>query len=487
MPEPYNYLANIPNPAAQITGGLTTGMGLAQTAQQMGIAREQADMMAQYRAAQIQQEEAQTAKIRYDMQQQQAREAAVTKLMENPNRTAADYEAVLAHLPKDRVDAMLAGFNAKTAEEQRADIKSGIESLAAVRSGDMQTYKDLIGKQITAAENAGDTARVNALLQAAKLSPEQIEVTIGTQLAALGPQGQQALDNLAKVQSQRLARAEEPLKIQKLAGEAQEAEAKGKLTGKKMEADIAQSKAAAQSSLASAARAAEEAKTERESRKAKVDGLVAEAQLKSANAREAVVKAATSEEKRVAEIDLLKANAEEKRAKSKMANFKPATKAFESATSALDTTTGMLETVAKLEKLINAPGVTGGTVLDRITGPVASRLPSFKAESRDVDALLSQLTAQTFLEKIPTMRGTGPISNTEGERLAAAAGNLTLNQSPKQFRETLAAMRKHAEKIQSEAQQTVTRYNQEYGEAPGAGGSSTAGMSDEAIMKALGL
>lgn len=413
MPEPYNYLANLPNPAAQITGGLTTGMGLAHTAQQMSLAREQADMMAQYRAAQIEQEQAQTAKIRYDMQQQQAREKAVADLMANPNRTAADYEAVLAHLPKDRVDAMIAGFNAKTAEEQRADIKNGIESLAAVRSGDMQTYKDLIGKQITAAENAGDTARVNALLQAAKLSPEQIEVTIGTQLAALGPQGQQALDNLAKVQSQRLARAEEPLKLQKLAGEAQEAETKGKFAEKVIKSEIGQRGAAATASIAAA-------------------------EASRASAKKALAQATTEEELRDARKSLINAQASLAAGKLQKALGNPD-----------DLRQGAVYGISVIDKLLDPKRRAD---VEQILGGVRRKPGGFSLGAFEPDwslndqqlsviADIDQLGGRVFLEMAQKMRGLGQLTEGEGKKIVAAAGNLTRKQSPDRFFATLGEMR----------------------------------------------
>ena len=460
MPEPYNYLANLPNPAAQITGGLTTGMGLAHTAQQMSLAREQADMMAQYRAAQIEQEQAQTAKIRYDMQQQQAREKAVADLMANPNRTAADYEAVLAQLPKDRVDAMLAGFNAKTAEEQRADIRSGIEALAAVRFGDMQTYKDLIGKQITAAENAGDTTRVNALLQAAKLSPEQIEATIELQLAALGPQGQQALDNLAKVQSHRLARAEEPLKIQKLAGEALEAETKGKFAEKKIKGEIAKDAASASASYASAKKSLAEAKTEDEKRSAAVDLLVAQAALARSKIEKAMGNPEDARQGALATIDVIdKVLKNEADARSILGTWNAIPKSF---------------------SLKGLEGIKLGAWKPQV---------AMNEKELDVLANINELGGKTFLQQAQKMRGLGQLTEMEGKKIVEAAGNLSREQSPDRFMATLRTMREALAAGAARKPGSVPKGELIFGGPTqnGAQESATTGMSDEALMKALGL
>lgn len=460
MPEPYNYLANLPNPAAQITGGLTTGMGLAHTAQQMSLAREQADMLARYRAAQIEQEQAQTAKIRYDMQQQQAREKAVADLMANPNRAAADYERVAALMPKDRADALLAGFKAKTEEEQRADIRNGIEAIAAVRSGDMQTYKDLIGKQITAAENAGDTTRVNALLQAAKLSPEQVEVRIGEQLAALGPQGQQALDNLAKVQSQRLARAEEPLKIQKLAGEAQEAETKGRFAEKKIKGEIAKDAASASASYASAKKSLAEAKTEDEKRSAAVDLLVAQAALARSKIEKAMGNPEDARQGALATIDVIdKVLKNEADARSILGTWNAIPKSF---------------------SLKGLEGIKLGAWKPQV---------AMNEKELDVLANINELGGKTFLQQAQKMRGLGQLTEMEGKKIVEAAGNLSREQSPDRFMATLRTMREALAAGAARKPGAVPKGELIFG-GPTQGGvqeSATTGMSDEALMKALGL
>lgn len=477
MAQPFNYMLNVPDPSQAVMGGIQQGV-------QLGAMMERADLL----AAQRRQTDVETAGLQAKADRAKAFQDELAK-MTAEGFTAKGLNELMIRYP-EAAKQLEAQYTNLGEQERQARVDALLPVAAAVNAGDNVSAQLVLRDQIEALTNSGKTDEAKAasrMLDLITTNPAAAKSTLN--LATAGAMGKDKYaDTLVKLEGARREEELQPSKVREAAGKAEEAEAKGRLTGKKMEAEISQAKAAAQSSLASAARAAEEAKTERESRQAKVDGLVADAQLKTANAREAVVKAGTAEEKRAAEIDLLKANAEEKRARSKMANFKPATKAFESATSAVDATSGMLSTIDKLEKLINAKAeIGGGTVLDRLTGPISSRIPSTTGAGRDVDALLAQLTAQSFLEKIPTMRGTGPISNTEGERLAAAAGNLTLNQSPRQFRETLAAMKKNAEKIQTEAQQTIAKYNQDYGEAQTPGSGSPSAMSDEALMKALGL
>lgn len=153
MPEPYNYLANLPNPAAQITGGLTTGMGLAHTAQQMSLAREQADMMAQYRAAQIEQEQAQTAKIRSEMERQQAFQGEVAKLAKEGFTTSGLVD-VMARFP-DMAKQLEKPYEALGAEQRKQSVEMLQPVVAALNSGDRVNAAMIMDEKIDALRNAG--------------------------------------------------------------------------------------------------------------------------------------------------------------------------------------------------------------------------------------------------------------------------------------------------------------------------------------------
>ena len=484
MAQPFSYMLNVPNPADAVTGGLQQGVQLASM-------MERADLL----AAQRRQTDLENAALRAKAQTLADQQSAVKAFYDVPSerRTAADYEKLTATLPKEQAENIRAGFEAKTKEQQRQELLFGGQVFSALRSGDRETANTLLRQRADASRNAGDEAQAKAYENAAEMAaiaPDQAELFVGTTLAAL-PGGKEFIDNVGKQQAQRFEAEIQPFKVKEQAGKAEEAEVKGRFAERTAKSEIKKSEAAAQASLATASRAYEEAKTEKEARSAKIEGMVAQAALNRAQAQRQLAEAKTEEDMREARIALTRATADAKAASAKMSNFKPATKAFESASTAAGTTADTIATINKLESLINKPASGFGTVLDRMTGPAASRAPSVFSESRDVDALLSQLTAQAFLDKIPVMRGTGPLSDAEGKKLSAAAGNLTLNQSPAQFRATLAAMKEHAQKIQDEAQKTITKYNQDYGEAPTpsapTGGGGAAGMSDDELKKLLGL
>lgn len=153
MPEPYNYLANIPNPAASLTAGLQTGMGLAQQAQQMSLASEQADMLAQYRAAQIQQEEAQTAKLRSEMERQQAFQGEVAKLAKEGFTTNGLVD-VMTRFP-DMAKQLEKPYEALGAEQRKQSVEMLQPVVAALNSGDRVNAAMIMDEKIDALRNAG--------------------------------------------------------------------------------------------------------------------------------------------------------------------------------------------------------------------------------------------------------------------------------------------------------------------------------------------
>jgi GH24 family phage-related lysozyme (muramidase) len=90
------------------------------------------------------------------------------------------------------------------------------------------------------------------------------------------------------------------------------------------------------------------------------------------------------------------------------------------------------ETVGILEKLRNHPGLDSGT---GATSIVASRVPG--SDAYDFEQLRQQAQGTAFLTAIGEMRGTGAISNVEGEAATQAVGRMKGAQSKEAFLEAL--------------------------------------------------
>jgi DNA-binding transcriptional MerR regulator len=76
--------------------------------------------------------------------------------------------------------------------------------------------------------------------------------------------------------------------------------------------------------------------------------------------------------------------------------------------------------------------------LDSVIGSIQGRLPSITSDQgADAIALIDQLGSQAFIAQIPQMKGTGSLSEKEGDKLQASLQNLSRTQSESQFKYNL--------------------------------------------------
>lgn len=103
-----------------------------------------------------------------------------------------------------------------------------------------------------------------------------------------------------------------------------------------------------------------------------------------------------------------------------------------------------------IDDVMNHPG------LDKVVGPTQGDLPEImyrSAEAKGFMALYKQLTSQAFLESIQKMRGTGPVSNAEGEKIISALGSLAKNIDPQEFKNNLRKIQESISLMQKEIAQ----------------------------------
>jgi cell division protein ZapA (FtsZ GTPase activity inhibitor) len=85
------------------------------------------------------------------------------------------------------------------------------------------------------------------------------------------------------------------------------------------------------------------------------------------------------------------------------------------------------------QRVINTPK----DVIKSATGPVASRLPTLSSDVADFEALVEALGSQAFIAQIPKIKGTGSLSEKEGDKLQASLQTLSLKQSPERLIENV--------------------------------------------------
>jgi hypothetical protein len=76
-------------------------------------------------------------------------------------------------------------------------------------------------------------------------------------------------------------------------------------------------------------------------------------------------------------------------------------------------------------------------IIKQATGPIASRLPTSNQDVADFESLVETLGSQAFISQIPKIKGTGALSENEGNKLQASLQNLSLKQSPERLIENV--------------------------------------------------
>ena len=108
---------------------------------------------------------------------------------------------------------------------------------------------------------------------------------------------------------------------------------------------------------------------------------------------------------------------------------------------------GMDEYGTQLDKLVKHPGRESATGFSSITNPIA--LPG--GDAKDFLNELETFQSQAFLSNIDKLRGTGPLSNVEGEKLQAAVGNLNVSSNEETFKKNLLDVKRRFESLKEKA------------------------------------
>jgi hypothetical protein len=403
---PINYAVDVQSPFEAALGGFKLGAAGAE-AQAQAQVREQA-------------KKAQTE---------------LATLFKNPNATAADYERVLPFLPKDQAAIVTQGFERKTKDQQQSSLQQSGQVYAALKSGQPDIAKNLLADQAAAFRNSGrepDAKATETYLQMIDLNPIGSQATIGLMIASL-PGGKELLENVDKTLSTTRAEALQPAALALASANADKArvEAQEKVTDLriklqnepieaerliiKRDLEIAQAdKAQVDAEFARANAVLDAQKKSADIRKTDADILIAQEdnRIKALNAAQA-------KETNV----LRRAELQQK--------IDDATKTRDQADR--DQKATLANQIADIDNFINTATrikQTPRDIINAATGPIASRLPTTNQDVSDFESLVETLGSQAFLAQIPKIKGTGNLTEKEGDKLQASLQNLSLKQSP---------------------------------------------------------
>ena len=410
---PINYSTDVQSPFEAALGGFKLGSDVATI-----------------QASQKKRELENTALV-----QAQQRQTDLANLYKNPNASAADYQAIAAFLPKDQAEIVIKGFEAKTKLQQQNDLLMGGQVYSAVKAGNVDIAKQLLTDQATALRNSGreDEAKAaEASIKLIDLNPTGAQTTIGLYMARL-PDGIKYLEAADKALATVREEAMQPSKLKEAVAKADQAVA---------DATSAQAKA----KTAPEVEAANAAKATADAKKAQVDAdfarakAVLDAQQQAATLRKTDADILIAQENnRIAALNAAQAketnNLKRQELQQKIDDATEKRDATDREQQAL-----VSNQVADIDNFLNTAQRIKNTPKDVIksaTGPVASRLPTLSADVSDFEALVEALGSQAFIAQIPKIKGTGSLSEKEGDKLQASLQTLSLKQSPERLIENV--------------------------------------------------
>jgi len=403
--EPINYLQQVADPFAQALQGYKLGAGIV-------------DVEAKRAQAEQQQQQLQLA------MQEQARFFA------KPNPTMRDALQFAAVLPKDRADALRPYIENFSKEQQQNVLKANGQILSALQVNP-ETGIKMLKDYATAQRNGGDEEEASLYDRLAEAASDPAKgpamafkslVTVTSRI----PGAKEMFETIDKATTTAQGEAEAPAKLRQELAKASEAETKARVALGTAMGDIA---------TADAKRKYEEAKAEREAVQAEFEraNQVLGVQQKGAtlrktendividkeNARIAALNAAQAKETNVLRREELQQKIDD-------AKEKRDTATRDQQATLVSQSTDIDNFINTAERIKQTPK----NIIEAATGPIASRLITTNQDVSDFESLVETLGSQAFITQIPKIKGTGALSENEGNKLQASLQNLTLKQSP---------------------------------------------------------
>lgn len=383
--EPFNYAAQLAAPGVvdSYLGGLAIGSGLQ-------------DRRIEQQAAQAKLQAAQAAQEQAARQQQM-----LADFSNNPNPTAEDYAKITRAMPQ-LSEGFKRSWDILQPAQRDAHWNETVGVYAATLNNKPEAAAKILNDKADALENSGDTAKAEQVRKMAELAiddPEYAKKSAYLSLYSFDPEKAQKLAQ--SLDSQAAAAATLPGQI-------------ADSTTKQVQAKYADSQATMDLEKAGW-----------DIKKVQAD-IVSQKEANRIAAMNAAVNREGNQLKRQ-ELQLKLDDAKRER------DDKIRGKVAE-ATAGANTIDNMLGTVDR---------ILSNKSLDSVVGSLQGRVDAYlNDDAADAIAQIETLGSQVFLSQIPTMKGTGSLTEKEGDKLQSSLQNLGRVQSEAQFRENLENVKK---------------------------------------------
>lgn len=358
---PYDYSVQQPDIAGSLLGGIQAG-------EKIAASRQATDLSKQY-------------------------SEDLHNTLANPTPQA--FSALIAKYPQQQ-KAFQASWGILNKEQQDQQFSAGTQAYSAIQNGKPEVAVDLLDKQISALENAGqDAGNLTKIKEAVQRDPQGAGAQIALSLSSFDP------DRWGKIASEMRSSAKAP---------AEQSLAEAKASKAATDAKYSESKAVQELSKGGW----------------EIQKLANDIGISRQNSQIAALNAATAREGNSLKRDELKMKLADKVAARDSAIHQKAAE-VSSARGSIDNFLNTADRVLKTD-----PDVIGSAA-----GPISSRTPTLSQDTADFEELVNTLSSQAFMSQIPGMKGMGALSEKEGDKLQSSLQNLSLRQSPERLMENV--------------------------------------------------
>lgn len=375
----------------------------------------------------IQQQQAQQAQVQQQQAAQARMQADLSGLAANKNATAADYASMITRYPQ-LSEPLKRASDAMSGAQQESFIQNNAPVLAALQNGRPDVADKLLRDSAAAKRASGleDQAKQDeAFAEVAKINPDIARSSLAFRIAAL-PGGDKVLDGITKLGAEDRAKALAPAELAQKEADAKQAQVKAQYADQNAILDLQ--------------------KKGWDITKIQEDiGIQKEAN------RIAAMNAATSRANSATQRDELNFKIQQARQTLDQQIREKAAKA-ESGAAVIDNALNTIERIKKnpsLDSVLGSmqgskfyPNVAVGTLTPGMNGQ----------EQADAIALIETLSSQVFLSQVPALKGTGNLSEREGDKLEKSLQSLSRKQSEAQFRANL----DEAERLMKKARENLS-------------------------------
>lgn len=349
----------------------------------------------------MQQRQAQQAQQAAQQQAAAQMQADLSSVASNPNATGADYAGLMTRYPQ-LSENLKRSWDVLDSQQRQAKLDQASQVYSALQAGKPQVAKDYLQSLADAAQNSGDArtqAGLQAIIKQIDIDPNAAKTSVGMALVSqAGPE--KFAEAFGKFGAEQRAQELAPEELKQKRAEATIKTEEAKTAPQKFALDL-------QKQGWDIQKIEEDIRSSKEGTRLRAMEIALGKERNEISRQELQQKIDDAREKQV----------EKMREKVSTA---------ESVAASIDNLSNTVDRILKNPEL------------NSVIGSIQGRAPAvFSDEAANAISLIEQLGSQAFIAQIPQMKGTGSLSEKEGDKLQASLQNLSRVQGEKQFRYNL--------------------------------------------------